>query len=346
MIDICTRLYNAYKNPSIKSTRGRSGVYPSQASIETETEVIGACHRQQYFSWFDYDYSEPGNPDWSLAATMGEWIHTGVVNELKNLVYDTGLIVLSAEQSFFNKKHLVSGRTDIFLMDRATEEIFGVDIKSVGEWAGKRAMKQPRLHDILQCAVYLWDYQNTAAKGYRKIDEWIILYVSRDENWDLKKYIHGSKFKYMWQYALSFCPDGYIVVEDQKGTLTSYRDITIQNILDRYEKLLEYIKRKELPPRDFEAQYNEDKITALYKAGGLEYKKDQGAVEKWLKKGAIKGELKITMGDGACRLCSYLKLCYSDDPTLGKKKEHVLYRLPRIDVPTAVVEPPPGDSMF
>lgn len=344
MIDICTRLYDAYGNPAILSTRGRSGVHPSQASIETDTEVIGACHRQQYFSWFDYDKSEDGNPDWSLAATMGEWIHTGVVDEYRRLAYETGLIILSAEQSFFNKKHMISGRTDIFMMDTDTKEIFGVDIKSVGEWAGRRAMKQPSMHDIMQCAIYLWEYQNTAAEGYRQIDEWLLLYVSRDENWDLKKHVHGSKFKYMWQYALSFSPDGYIVVQDQKGILTNYEDVTIDNILERYEELLDYVKRKELPPRDFEAQYSEEKIAALYKTDHLEYKKDKQAVEKWLKKGAVKGELRIIMGDGACRLCSYLKLCYSPDPTMGTKKEHVLYKLPRLDVPVATE--PEGSKMF
>jgi hypothetical protein len=342
MIDICSRLKEAYVNPKIHTTRGKSGVNPSGVSIEIDGKIEGACHRQGYFSWFGYKKEAEINPDWTLAAVMGEWIHVGVVEEIRNHPLETGLTVLSAEQSFFNQKHMISGRTDIFMLDNLSKKIFGVDIKSVGEYVCKRTIEKPKMDHILQCAVYLWEYQQTSNQGYQEIDEWVILYVSRDENWDLKKFAHGSSLRQMWQFSIKF-ENGHVVVENQHGITVGYPEITMDKILERYETFLEKIKAKELPDRDFDAQYSEDQIVSLYKSKKLEYKKDIAAVEKWLKKGAVEGELNMKMGDSACMFCPYVKQCYSADPLDYEKAERVLFSMPE---PGAVAPLSPPKQIF
>jgi hypothetical protein len=328
MIDICKRLNEAYSNPVIRRTSGRRGVYPSEASIEVNGEIVGACHREAYFDWFGYEEEGAVNPDSILAAEMGNWMHDGLVESYRARPIETGLTVLSAEQPFFNKDELISGRTDIFMMDNASGEIFGVDIKSVGEWAGKKCYLQPKLDHIIQCALYLWEYQNTARQGKREINKWIILYISRDENWDLKKNIHGSLFKYLWQFTVSF-EDEHVVVQNQAGVVTKYKDITTEGIIKRYRIFLDHVKNKNLPERDFEAQYSEEKIVGMYELGTLPFKKDIAAVEKWMKKGAAEGQLNMSIGDDACFFCRHKGKCYSEDPLSYPKEERILYDLPQ-----------------
>ena len=213
-------------------------------------------------------------------------------------------------------------------MDNKTKDIFGLEIKSVGEFAGKAALIQPSYSNLIQAAIYLNEYQITASKGNRNIDYWKILYISRDENWDLKARKHGSPFRYMWEYTCKF-EEGMLVVYNQHGSKEAYPEITVKNIYDRYDKIRKELKENKLPDRDFEAQYSEEKIVSLYESGLIQYKKDQAVVEKWMKKGAIEGELQLQLGDKECMFCAWKSLCYSDDPSKGEPIDQILFNIPK-----------------
>lgn len=144
----------------------------------------------------------------------------------------------------------------------------------------------------------------------------------------------------LWQFDMDI-EQGYVTVQNQHGATKEYKDITIDAILDRYKYILKHIKTRSLPDRDYEAQYSEEKITALHKAGQLQFKKDNEAVEKWLKKGAKEGELGLTMGDSECMFCSHKVKCYSADPLSSPKKDFELYDIKKSNEPTK-----PKEKMF
>ena len=327
MIDICKRVYDSMADQKIYRTRGNTGFYPSQGSIDLDNgEVAGGCHRQVYYQWKGFEQTEEGVTDYSLAAEMGEWIHNGIGEYLKDNVVSTGLIVLSDEQSFFNQHGLVSGRTDLFLMDVETKELFGCEIKSVGGFAGKKSLMQPSIENMIQTGIYLNEYQMTAKQGQAPVDSWVILYVSRDENWDLKGRKHGSPFRFMWQFTCTFEND-MMVVYDQRGGRTEYPELTVENIYNRYDKIRLEIAADTLPDRDYAAQYSEEKIMTLYKSGGIQFKKDIAVVDKWIAKGAKAGELELALGDSACMFCSWKTLCYSSNPKKGTVTKQKLYNI-------------------
>jgi len=336
MIDICKRLYSSFNDRKIYVNIPNDGLHPSSASIELPSgRKIGGCHRKFYYQWKGFEPSNDKNPEYVLSAEMGNWLHRGIQDYLRKNTISTNLVVLSAEQTFYDKTNYTIGTSDLFLMDIETKELFGVDIKTVGEFAGKQCIENPSAEALMQCAIYLDAYQNTSRKGYRSVDYWVILYVSRDENWDLKAYKHGSMFKLMWQFWMKF-ENGYVVVYDQRGNKTEYPDITMEAIRKRNEKILKEIKKDKLPDRDYEIQYSEEYIMALYKTDNIKFKKDIAVVEKWLKKGAKQGELDLELGDKECAFCAYSELCYSNNPAAGKVKTDILFNIDEINNSTAV----------
>ena len=327
MIDICKRIYNSLDDPLIYKTRGNTGFYPSQASVKLNNgEIAGGCHRQIYYQWKNFEPTEPSVVDYIFAAEMGNWIHDGILSYLEKHVVSTGLIVLSAEQSFYNLPGMVSGRTDLFLQDIETKKNFGVEVKSVGGFAGKDSLLQPSFTHLLQTAIYLHEYQETSKQGYADINSWIILYISRDEGWDLKARKHGSIFKYMWQFTCQF-EDDILVVYDQRGGKTTYPEIAIKNIYSRYDKIKLELSQNILPDRDFIAQYSETKIVTLHQTNQIKFKKDIAVVDKWMAKGAKPGKLDLQLGDKEFMFCAWKTLCYSNDPSKGTKAKQKLFNL-------------------
>ena len=328
MLDIAKRLYTALANPKVKSVRGNTGMYPASASIELNGKIHGACHRSEFYRWFKYEPTSEQDPENFLITASGNAIHEYLHDTLIKMTVDTDILVLSNEQSFFDSTRMISGRTDLFLKDLKTGLLHGCDIKTVGEYKTSLVITQPSIEHMLQCAVYLDQYNKAAALNNSKpVEDWIILYFSRTESWRLKRYPHGSMFKYLWQYSLDL-KKGFVCITDQLGVVKEYPEITMEKINQRYKDLLDQIRTQKLPERDFEFQYSEEKILGLYKQELLN-KTNSAVVKKWLDKGAKEGELGLEMGDYACKSCNHTTLCWSNDPLNRKKSQPILYSIPK-----------------
>lgn len=75
----------------------------------------------------------------------------------------------------------------------------------------------------------------------------------------------------------------------------------VENILQRYRQLDQYIQKKEVPPRDYELAYSAEKIEKMWKQN----KVAKTTYEAW-KKG------RAAPGDWQCRYCNWRKLCHID----------------------------------
>jgi hypothetical protein len=328
MIDLPNRIYNIFSSPVTDTIRGKSGFYPSDASIIREDgEKVGSCLRQQYYRWNNCARTEESDPEIGLISVTGEALHSMMSSLIRNHPVETNLLLLREEQAFFDKDILLSGRIDMLLYDILSGEVVGCDVKTVGDYASSVSIDQPRLKDVLQCAIYLDQYQKNSPKG-EKMDSWIILYLARAENWKLKKYPHGSQFKYLWQFSISFDPeDRHVIIENQFSVKTHYNDITPEKIYSRYKELKTYIKDGELPPRDYEHTYSEERLLGMYKNGKVKFKKDLTVIDKWINNGMIEGKLGLDMGDFECRYCSFKSLCWSDKPEEIVPEKKYLYKL-------------------
>lgn len=329
MLDITKRFYESLRNPKIFNVKGQTGFYPSSASIVIDGEKHGSCHRAEYYRWFRYKPTEDTDPEGALAGLMGDALHTMVASVLRNSTIETDITVLSNEQSFWDSERFLSGRTDLFMQDNRTKELHGCDVKTVGEYKAGTVIEQPDIVHMIQCAIYLDQYNKSAAiNNSRPVKDWIILYLSRAETYKLKKYAHGSLFKYMWQFSLDL-DKGHVSITNQYGSVKEYKEITMEKIYERYDILKEQIQNVKFPDRDYEYQYSEEKLVGMLKMGKL-LKGQSEEVQKWLDKGAKPGQLKLELGDFACRYCSWKSQCWSSDPLPNTPKEKkVLYNIPK-----------------
>lgn len=326
MLDIPNRIYSALSAPKVTNVRGNTGLYPASASIVLDGKTYGACHRAEYYRWYRYAPTSESDPEGQLIMMSGESMHEMLVDYLRKATIDTDIMVLSAEQSFFDSKEMISGRIDILMKDLKTGRLHGCDIKSVGEYKAGLVIEQPAIEHILQCAVYLDQFNKSAAlNGSRPVEDWIILYISRVDTYKLKKYAHGSMFKNLWQFSVDLTR-GYITVTDQYGAQKEYPEITMEKIYERYATLLTKIKLKELPDRDYEAQYGEETIVGLHSGKKLN-KAQTAAVKEWMDDGAKEGELDVELGDFNCKLCNWSALCWSAKPEDGPKAVPTLYNI-------------------
>jgi hypothetical protein len=104
--------------------------------------------------------------------------------------------------------------------------------------------------------------------------------------------------------------------------------LNVSKIHDRYKMLALFLANKTLPPRDYDISYSEEKITTLHKLGKLTRKADKELVDKWLKKGAKEGTLKLEMGDFECKMCTYRDKCWDKESSDINKQ---LSNLPKIE---------------
>lgn len=353
MLDIPKRLYDALsEEPVTNRVRNNQQLYPSSASVLLDNgQVGGACARATFYRWYKCKKSGKMDPEIQFVCDVGEVLHDLITRMLKNLRRHSNLELLSAEQAFYDSSIFLTGRTDGVLIDNDTGLIHGLEIKTVGDYKSTMVIEQPDIQHILQSVVYLNKY-NTNAKqcGTQELENWIILYVARSENWTLKKYPHRSPFKYIWQYTVSLDPvDQHVIITNQAGHDTHYHDISPDKINNRSKYCLNKIKKKELPQRDFKYQYDEVELVALAKIptikGGLN-KIDTAKVDKWIDKGAPAGELFIDKGDFSCRYCDYVEPCYSDTPEIFDKELTPLINIKKPEISKESPQPNTNNDIF
>ena len=344
MIDIVTKLFNAMHKDSPEDLRDTMKMYPSSASVKLDDgTIVGACARKEYYRAYDCEREGTIDPDSEILFATGDALHDMIVSKFKQQTLNTGLFITSVEQSLYRPKYLTSGRTDFTLIEIETQDVYGVEIKSSGDGAiytmkGSDGKLKPKLEHLLQCTLYLDEYTKNAIKHSLVPPKgWVLLYISRSENWQLKSKPHGSPFKYLWQFYVQLDDKGYIEVFDQEGSRVSIPKISAKMIDERYDFILNSISNKTIPDREFEYQYSEETFVIKAKLdlteGGLN-KKDSEAVAKWLENGAPQGQLNLDKGDFQCRYCDYSKQCYSATPDQFKKRSRVLLpNSPKADAP-------------
>ena len=330
MLDIPEKLYKALQSEHPKDQRNSMKMYPSSASMKLPNgTIVGACARAQYYRWFECIRDGEPDPEGALIFATGDALHDMVVRMIRSTAMASNLEVLTVEQAVYEHDLLLSGRSDFVVMDRNDGSIHGCEVKTVGEGAiyimsnGGR-VPLPKIEHLMQATIYLDKYRKNAIEtGTRVMKGFILLYVARSESWKLKSYPHGSHFKHIWQYYMTMDDTGKVTVTDQRGDKVDVGDLNINYINDRYTFILDKIKKKELPDREFAYQYSEDVLKAMSDAGKLN-KAQTALVDKWVDNGAKAGSLTVEKGDFQCIYCNNKNTCYSATPDVFETESHAL----------------------
>lgn len=291
-------IQDALMYPGVSDSHTHVGFYPSSASVEYQDEegnrlVVGSCLRQQFYSHCGVPKTEPMGADVAVKLQLGNWTHEMIVE----LVKRSGHWLGDEKRMFLPGPPPVSGRADLFVKDPRDGSPVGCEIKSVSGYYGvKKVIKgpdaRPKTEHVLQCVPYLDFY------GKFGLTKWIILYVDRES---------GA----MAEYVIMLEEDGSVNVQGEDFA-EIHRNITLHGVRSRWNQLLEYIGRGELPPRDYTDQWSNKEILRRKSAGELT-KTDLKAVDRKLKAGKTEDFL-LKKGDWQCVYCDWKSKCYSENP--------------------------------
>ena len=294
-------------------SRRRPGLYPSEASVEYIQDgmhkVDGKCLREAWYRHMQYPKSDPAGPVLMHTADLGKWDEIGLIDRWKKMGLWIGNNI-----KFYRQDLVLSGELDAIL--KILDKKIGYEIKTFYAYPAQREILglkrpevpgKPKSNQLLQALIYSWEYRN-------ELDEYRMYYLERG-NGKRVEFEVGCEEKpgpngthTCWYRQI---PGDYWNKFNKDKV---YLPFGIEDIHDRYKKLIKYIRTETLPPKDFEAIYNTEKIELL-KSKGLIAKT---TYEKWQK-----NPKKNPIGNWQCSYCAQKSRCKTDSlqETINKTGE-------------------------
>jgi hypothetical protein len=249
----------------------RQGLYPSESSVKFEIDgvshVVGKCFRAVYWRATGEPKSNPAGPKLNMTAAIGKAIEEVTIDRWKSIgIWDANNV------KFFDANLVLSGEVDIvikaipelqkiigiehktFYGQNADYQIYGKKglLKKDGTYSDSkpRILGMPKEDQFLQSVIYAHKYVNEL----KLMDEFRLYYINRGSG-DRAEFVVGADkqedgtHRCYWQQV----PGDYWNAYTEEKI---YRPYTIEDIHARPKELIKYIRNKELPPRDF--NYNPD----------------------------------------------------------------------------------------
>ena len=324
------------KRPRFGQTKAPT-LWPSEASAvvknDYDEEVVeGKCRRATYFRFLTQCYSYYGDK-YAMYQNLVETIRTEYI-EVDNYlrwIWEQGNLyeeyciqaakksgVYIAEQiQVYIPSHNVSGKVDLAVIDPTTSLYRAVEVKSVYGYGansvlgtpGQRKLGrlgEPRSSNLMQIALYDWWY----ASKEEEFGQSLLSYGARDTG-RYAEYIIDTSEDEDGLHRIKY--SGVSPFETDQVT----SKITIENILEQYKYVQDCVDSGEIPERDFDQRFDDEKLQILYDRGELS-KADTSRFEKrkqQIEEGKSRIIKPVEKGDWQCRFCSYKTICYEEDGT-------------------------------
>jgi len=295
----------AHTDQQIERPRLRFGnsknLYPSEASVSYIDEfgdkvVAGTCHRKSYYRIKGVEGS-PTNARTQLIFDLGKAVERSLIEYWKQMGIwvDNNVEFQTSEFGF-----PIKGELDCILSEPPDGKQYLVEVKSfygfdatkeiMGNYAKKGA---PKISQLLQTLIYVYLFRKQFYCGR-------MVYMARDETSNRRTF----KIE-LEQEGETFWPkvDGEVL-----------KWFSVNDIFRRYRTLQDYINKDELPPRDFEMNWSDEKIEDFYKKGKIsesKYKEHQSNLRVKDGTSRMKNPQVKTIGCWECRYCPYMSKCYN-----------------------------------
>lgn len=287
----------------------RPGLYPSEASVEYTVNGVkfieGGCARATYYRIKKVPIDNPGGLSLSMKAIVGKAIEQETIDRWKSM----GLLV-DHNIKFFNEKYIISGEQDTIIRNPETGEFIGLEQKSMsGHYAAREIFGakrppipgKPKIGHYLQAIIYWWEYKEL-------LSEYRIYYFDREGGPRCEfrigtELINGKNV--CWREQI---PGDYWNYFEPNRV---YYPFTMEDIYSRFDKLLNYLRKDVLPPRDY-GFLSTEQIEQMYEMGDLA-KKDY---DPW-KKDPDNNKICHWM----CRYCRWPGKCKADTLNQSIKEE-------------------------
>jgi hypothetical protein len=288
-----------------KYSRHRPGFYPSSASVEYMDKghrvVRGTCLRSGYYQATN-EIPEPASIYLNQTAFVGKTIENALIDRWKTMgVYvDNGV-------KFFDRDVVLSGELDAILKNPVTNSIYGCEVKSYYGYnaekgltgvkkergTGKAYYGKPKDYQFLQSLLYAWEYRDV-------LPEYRLYYFERGtgERFEFEVGLDRTDpTKPCWWRQIPganwnmFSPDPVM------------QPFSVADVHNRYKVLLEKVRNRELPDKDYHHTMQADEIEYRYSIGEMAV----GKYNDW-----VKSPDKKPIKDWHCDYCFHKNKCQQD----------------------------------
>tara|TARA_B100000131_G_scaffold122261_1_gene119352 strand:- start:11994 stop:13016 length:1023 start_codon:yes stop_codon:yes gene_type:complete len=310
--------------------------WPSEASAVIKNDygeelIVGKCRRAAYFRLLldSYDFYkdkysfykplvEQLKIEYIEADPYLKWIWKSgqMYEDICTDMSKASGVYIAEQVAIYIPEYNVSGKIDLVAINPETSKFRTIEVKSVygynansvlGTPAERKRgnLGTPRDSHLMQLAIYDWWY----ASKNEEFEESLLVYGARDTG-RYAEYVVSTESK---------DDEDYITYAGNSPNVTSSTttSISMQNIMSQYKMISNCIDSGEIPKRDFDAVYSDEKIDTLYERGELSAtdKKQYEKRKDQLTSGKSRVVKKVEKGDWQCRYCNYRNLCYNKDNT-------------------------------
>lgn len=319
---LCKPRFGEQKQPTL---------WPSSATAIVDGELLGKCRRQNFLRYAKDNYAfsdeyqhlediyELVSNNTIPPSVYSQWIwRAGELYEQYciDLAKESGIYV--AEQvNIYIPDFNVSGKIDFIVINPETHKYQIVEVKSIygfnansilGTDSQRRdgIMGSPRESHLMQIGLYQSWYGNTN-EDFAK--EGLLVYGARDTGKYGEFLVTVEKDEEDGKHYIWYQPNTPFL-----GAKVNSK-ISIENILQNYDLVQKALVSGDIPDRDYELLYSQDRIEELYQQGKLT-KTDTAQHEKrkqQLEEGKKRVVKPVEKGDWQCRLCEYRNICYDEN---------------------------------
>jgi len=199
----------------------------------------------------------------------------------------------------------------LFLKNLINNKLMGIEMKTfygypAGRYicgvkrekgSGKFLAGRPKVEHFLQAILYYWEYQN-------RLDEYRLYYLERGDGHRIefrigfKENSDGTHQCY-WEQVPGKYWNAF-----QEGQV--FQPYTLEDIHDRYKTLLELLRARKLPEKDYKIEWGSDMVEYQYSQGNV----SKTNYDKW-----VKNPKTNKLGDWQCSWCDYKDQCIQDSLT-------------------------------
>ena len=317
-------------------------LWPSEATAiiknkYDEDQVVGKCRRATYFRYLVHNYYF--DDKYSFYSNLVEEIKTkelapdrymlwiwraGELYEeyLIQLAKDSG-VYINGQIPIYIKDFNISGKIDILGINPVTHKYTNIEAKSVYGFGGNQVLGtpgqrskgnlgEPRDSNLMQIAIYDW---------------WT---ASSDDAYEDSRLVYGSRDTGRYaEYLISTetNEENNIVEIFYTGAAPNQTNkvkspITINSILEQYQYIQTSLDSGNIPERDYDLKYSEEKLALMYERDEITNKTDKERYEKRIawEKGERKRETKpLIKGDWNCDRCKFKNICYKSTDIRSEK---------------------------
>jgi hypothetical protein len=309
-------------NPPIRDVKGFNAFYPSSASVKVQDPDLGiprviggpnACLRNQYYEIKGVPPTNYPNPQGVLKMEAGGYIQSMIEEKLKQ----AGLWI-GSEKRLWIPKYKLSGRVDTWAWDpeslqpgRKRVPIM-VEFKSMGRFQESGPIRpskgslMPKDEHICQVVPYL-DYFSQFPEAFHGEPVRCVIFAIGRDSFEWKE--HVVQLAGRGQYGMDLKDDErFVVVRNEMGTF-QLKYITVSGIYTRFMELAGYLRAKQVPPRDFMVQYDNEVIHRMFEKDLLT-KKDRELLVRGKKEDPEGKNPWISKGDWQCVYCGFKDKCW------------------------------------